>query len=149
MPRTIESVRPENVGRYIDGDERDQYVDRPLKLIGVQHEPSARFGPRYLISAAVIDSGEKVAISLAENPTRRSMFDQVRADLEADGADAYEPVCLYRQSPDKGGNAFWTFRSATPDEIAKALEDAENVDTSDPEQDDEPVVETPRAARRK
>jgi hypothetical protein len=149
MPRAIESVRPDNSGRYIDGDERDGYADRAMKLLSVNHERQARYGPRWVVQAVMIDSGEKVAISLADNATRSTMFGQVREDLEADGSDAYEPVCLYRQSRE-GGNAFWTFRSATPDEIAtaetsEALPDVATIENAD--MDDEPA-ETPRRPRR-
>jgi hypothetical protein len=135
MSRTIESVKPVQGGTYIDGADREGYVDRPMKLIGVQREGAARYGPRWVIEAAMLDSGEKVLIALAANQTRDTMFGQVRDDLAADGADAYEPVCLYRQSRE-GGNPFWTLRSATDEEIeAAALSDL--IDPADV--DDEPT----------
>lgn len=136
MTRSIESVKPVQGGTYIDGADRDAYVDRPMKLIGVQHERAAKFGPRWVLEAAMLDSGEKVLISLASNVTRDTMFGQVRDDLEADGADAYEPVCLYRQSRE-GGNPFWTLRSATADEIA-AADEAEPIGADEPIGSDEP-----------
>jgi hypothetical protein len=125
VARAIESVKPVTEGTYIDGADREAYIDRPMKLLGVQHEREARFGPRWVLQAAMLDSGEVVLIALAGNATRDVMFGQVRDDLAADGADAYEPVCLYRQSRE-GGNAFWTLRSATEAELI-AADDAELV----------------------
>jgi hypothetical protein len=138
MSRSIESVKPVQGGTYIDGADREGYVDRPMKLIGVQRESAARFGPRWVIEAAMLDSGEKVLIALAANATRDTMFTQVRDDLAADGADAYDPVCLYRQDRE-GGNAFWTLRSATDDEIeAAALSDLESPEDDEPTGSDDP-----------
>lgn len=140
MPRTIEAVQPVQGGTYIDGDERDAYVDRPMKLLGVQREGSARYGPRWVVEAVMLDSGEKVLIALAANATRDTMFGQVRDDLAADGADAYAPVCLYRKSRE-GGNAFWTFRTATSNELEAAAEaeaiEAETGSDDPGERDDE------------
>ena len=141
MPRAIESVKPDDGGRYIDGDERDGYVDRPMKLQGVNFESKARFGPRWLVKAVMLDTAELVKISLADNPTRTTMFQQVREDIEADGADAYEPVVLYREAPKGGGNSFWTFRTATSDELEAAAEaeaiEAEPTGSDDPGELDE------------
>ncbi len=136
MTRSIESVKPVQGGTYIDGPDRDAYVDRPMKLIGVQRQAQAKFGPRWLLEAAMLDSGEKVLISLSANATRDTMFAQVRDELDADGADAYEPVCIYRQDR-PGGNAFWTLRSATADEI-EAAENAEPVTDDEPTGSDDP-----------
>lgn len=120
MGKTIEDALPTG-GRYIDGDERAEYVDRPLKLLSVKHETKATFGPRFVIDAAVMDTGERVAIALAENPTRVTMFTEIGADLAREGADAYEPVCLYlAKGATASANDYWTFRSATDDEIEAA-----------------------------
>ena len=142
MARSIESVKPVTEGTYIDGADREGYIDRPMKLIGVQHEKAARYGPRWVVNAAMLDSGEKVLIALAGNPTRDTMFAQVRDDLDADGADAYDPVCLYRQDR-PGGNPFWTLRSATDEEIAQAEagvladDEADDLGSDDPGERDE------------
>lgn len=120
MGKAIESQRPDISGRYIDGDERDAYVDRPMKLTGVNFEPRGKFGPRWIVGAAMLDSGELVAISLADNPTRQTWFSAVREDLQNDGADAYDPIVLFRQAPAGGGNSFWTFRTATTEEVETA-----------------------------
>jgi hypothetical protein len=130
VPRKFESVTPENQGTYIDGADREAYTERPMKLVGIRYEPTARFGPRHVITAAMLDSGELVAIALAANPTRLAMFARVQSDLDADGAEAYEPVCLIHASR-SGGNAFWTFRTATDDELAAALATPEPADDDD------------------
>lgn len=114
----FESVLPTGA-RYVDGDERDEYVDRAAKITAVHHEPKAKFGPRWVIDAAMLDSGEIVAFTFAANPTRDTMFSNLAAGLDADGADAWEPVCLY-MAEREGGHPYWTFRSATADEIAEA-----------------------------
>ena len=121
MPRRFEDNAPA-AGRFVDGDERDDYTDRPMKLQTARFEPKATYGPRWVITAAMLDTGELVAIALADNATRTQRFSEVQADLAADGADAYEPVCLFRQGRVDGGNPFWTFRTATADEIAEAAE---------------------------
>jgi hypothetical protein len=134
MSRSIESVKPVQGGTYIDGADREGYVDRPMRLLGVQHEAQARFGPRWVVEAAMLDSGEKVLIALAGNQTRDTMFGQVREALDADGADAFEPMCLYLQDR-PGGNAFWSLRSATDDEVeAAALADLDGDEGDEPDE---------------
>lgn len=117
MPRKFEAVLPTGA-RYVDGDDRAELADRPLKLQRARFEPKARYGPRWVIEALLLDSGEIIALGFADNPTRQGMFGQVAADLDADGADAYEPVVLYQSQT--GQNPFWTFRSATDAEVAEA-----------------------------
>jgi hypothetical protein len=119
MPRQIEAVQPVQGGNYIDGDERDGYVDRPMKLLGIQRQGQSKFGPRWVIEAVMLDSAEKVLIALAANATRDVMFGQVRDDLDAD--------------------PFWTFRTATDDELETAAEALALVDeTSEPVGSDDP-----------
>lgn len=140
MTRQIEAVKPVQGGNYIDGADRDGYVDRPMKIIGIQRQTQSKFGPRWVIEAAMLDSGEKVLIALAANATRDTMFGQVRDDLDADGADAYEPVCLYRQARESG-NPFWSLRTATDAELEAAAEaeaiEAEPTGSDDPGERDE------------
>ncbi len=144
MTRSIESVKPVQGGTYIDGPDRDAYVDRPMKLIGVQRQAQTKFGPRWVLEAVMLDSGERVLISLSANATRDTMFAQVRDDLDADGADAYEPVCIYRQDR-PGGNAFWTLRSATADEIEAAETASEIADEVEPTGSDDPGEQDEKA----
>jgi hypothetical protein len=160
MSRSIESVKPVQGGTYIDGADREGYVDRPMRLLGVQHEAQARFGPRWVVEAAMLDSGEKVLIALAGNQTRDTMFGQVREALDADGADAFEPMCLYLQDR-PGGNSFWSLRSATDAEVeAAALADLtdpadegdepdEPTGSDDPGENDEAATEAVKGKRGK
>jgi len=134
-------------GRYIDGDERVDYIDRPMRLQAAKFQPKALYGARWVIEAVMLDDGELVAIALADNPTRQARFAEVGASLAADGHDAYEPVCLYKQDQTGGGNPFWTFRSATEAEIEAAAEarDGRPDDDGDPDADDNGSV-NPEAA---
>jgi hypothetical protein len=109
-------------GRYIDGDERSDYIDRPMRMQSARFQPKALYGPRWVIEAVMLDDGELVAIALADNPTRQARFGEVAASLAADGHDAYEPVCLFKQDQPGGGNPFWTFRSATDAELELAAD---------------------------
>lgn len=148
MGKRVEEALPTG-GRYIDGDERAEYVDRPLKLLSVKHEPTAQFGPRFVIDAAVMDTGERVAIALSENPTRVTMFTEIGADLARDGADAYEPVCLVLAKGSAGGNDYWTFRSATEAEITEAASAGALATEADETTDDESAepVKTAKAGK--
>ena len=123
-------------GRYIDGDERVDYIDRPMRLQAAKFQPKALYGARWVIEAVMLDDGELVAIALADNPTRQARFSEVGASLAADGRDAYEPVCLYKQEQTGGGNPFWTFRSANEAEIISASEVHEVDDDGDPDADE-------------
>lgn len=119
--RSFEDLLPTGA-RYVDGDERKEYTDRPLKFTAVHHEPKAQFGPRWVTDCAMLDTGELIALSFAANATRDTMFSNLAAGLEADGSDAWAPACLY-MAERAGGHPFWTFRSATPEEIAQAAEE--------------------------
>lgn len=133
MPQKFESTQP-SAGRFVDGDERAEYTGRAMKLLDVQHQPSAKFGPRWVITAVMLDTGELIALAIADNATRTAMFGQVRAAIDADGADAYDPVCLLLQDRVDGGHPYWTFVSATDEQIAEAAEIAEtDAGDDDPE----------------
>ena len=140
MARSIESAQPSLGSHFLDGDEREPYIDRPLRLVGVRHEPRARFGPRWVVDAVVLDTGELVSIALADNATRTTMFGTIRDDLSADGADAYAPVVLYRASRE-GGNSFWTFRSATDADYARFAEPEPTVEPDETAAELLPTVE--------
>lgn len=127
-PRSIESIQPTGA-RYVDGDERAEYVDRPLVILAVHPEAKAKFGPRHVIDAAVIDTGEIIGLAFTDNPTRVTMWTTLIEGLAAEGKDAFAPVCLYLSDPaSEGGNKFWAFRSATEAEIAEAGEEAKASD---------------------
>ena len=150
MGKSFESTLPSaDGGRYIDGDEREEYVDRAMKLLDARFEPKATFGPRWVIQAAMMDSGERVAIALAQDKkgVRDSIFAQVQADIETQGSDAFEPVCLYMAKPEGNANGYWTFRSATAEEIAQALA-AEPVGSDDPGELDEAATAAAKRGRK-
>lgn len=143
MPRSIDSVKPTGA-RFVDGDERLDLIDRPLRIVQVTHEPQARYGPRWVVTVAVLDTGEMVGIGLATNSTRDTFMAALREGLDADGADAWAPVVLYKDTS-RGRNPYWTFRTATAEEIAQAEADLANYVAPEPDPLPEatPAPETP------
>lgn len=114
MPR-IEDHAPTGA-RYVDGEERHGYIDRPMRLVAVTHEPNAKFGPRWVVTAAMLDTGEEIAIGLAANGYRDRQLGGVQRVLQ-DG-EGFDPVCLFID-PNVDGHP-WAFRTAEADEIAAA-----------------------------
>ena len=110
----IESMAPSGAP-YVDGDEREGYMGRAMLITHVTHEPNARFGPRWVVEVAMLDSGEAIALGLASNAYRDRQLGAV-ASLLADGGDV-DPVVLYR---DEAHNNSWAFRSAEDAEIEAA-----------------------------
>lgn len=115
----LEDMAPSGA-RYVDGDERDPYMGRAMVLHRVINEPNARYGPRWVCEAAMLDSGEIIALGLAANPYRDAQLGAARAALIA--GDDIDPVVLYRDAahPGKNGTLPWAFRSATDAEIEAA-----------------------------
>lgn len=142
MPRRFEDAVPTgfgDIGRFVDGDERRDLAGEPLSLAGVMDDPFGKFGARWIVSAAILATGEKIAIGLAKNSNRDRQLATLRELL--DGGETLDPVVLESRTPAHGGNKFWTFRSATDDELAGTAElptDDEGPATSDDaEPDDE------------
>lgn len=143
-----------DAGRFVDAEEKDQLAGRALRLVGMTHDVRNRYGPRWLVSVVDLGTGEKLAVGLADNDARNAAYPGIAETLADDGAEAIEPVALYRQTPAKGGNAFWTFRTATDDEIAAAEAEAatdpddDAVDDVDLDPDPAPVLANTRRDRR-
>ena len=108
---TIEALAPSGAP-FVDGADRDEYMGRPMLIHGVTHEPNARFGPRWVVEVALLDSGEAIALGLTSNPHRDRLMGTVRAALD-EGTDI-DPVILFRDEAHRGS---WSFRSATYAEI--------------------------------
>jgi len=111
---TIEALAPSGAP-FVDGAERDDYMGRAMLIHGVTHEPNARFGPRWVVEVALLDSGEAIALGLTSNPHRDRLMGTVRAALD-EGTDI-DPVILFRDEAHRGS---WSFRSATDAEIEAA-----------------------------
>jgi len=112
-------------GRYVNAADKAELSDLavPLRLVRATYQPRAMFGPRWLIDCAQVGGGEPVAIDFAAASkdgapieARQTMFAELRDRLDA--GEVFEPVVLESVTPAKGGNAFWTFRDATPAELA-------------------------------
>ncbi len=131
-------------GRFVDSAERDALAGQALRIVGMVHDARNRYGPRWLVSVVVLANGEKLAIGLADNDARNAMYPAIAAVLDDEGADGIDPVVLYRQKPDKGGNPFWNFRTATSEEIDAAADAPEETDAAD---DDEPAPDLAKAHR--
>ncbi len=105
-------------GRYVNAADKAMLAELavPLLLRGVVFQKRATFGPRWLVDAAAIATGELIAVDFADNPTRAAMFDTLASAL--DGGETFDPVVLVRVTPDGGGNPFWTFEDATDEQLA-------------------------------
>ena len=115
----IESLAPSGAA-FVDGSDRDPYIGRPCIIKGVQDDPKARYGPRWVVEVAMLDSGEVIALGLAKNAWRDRVMGGIAAALD-DGEDI-DPVVLFRDDahPGKNGQLPWSFRSATDAEIEAA-----------------------------
>ena len=128
----VESYQPTSAP-YVDGPDREPYIGRPCIIKGVQDDPKARYGPRWVVEVAMLDSGEVIALGLAKNAWRDRVMGGIAAALD-DGEDI-DPVVLFRDAdhPGKNGQLPWSFRSATDAEIEAAGIDAAEGDDTAPE----------------
>lgn len=115
-----------DLGRFVDAEDKDALEGEPLRLERITFDSRNQYGPRWIVSAYVLTTGEKVAIGLASNPNRDAIMDAGQAALARD--EALDPVMLYQQAPTGGGNPFWAIRDATDAELS----DAESRKGADP-----------------
>lgn len=160
-----------SAGRYLNGadkamlaadpdaekaDERVEDMAGPvaMRLVRAVYQPRARFGPRFLIDARVLATGEMIAVDFAAADkegtpieARVQTFNELRDRLDA--GEAFDPVILARIAPDGGGNPFWTFVDAPAGLIDNPVEPIWYDDADDDEQPEpEPVrVRGPRLAK--
>ena len=115
----LEDMAPSGA-RYVDGDEREPYMGRAMVIHRVISEPNARYGARWVVEAAMLDSGEIIALGLAANAYRDAQLGAARSAILA--GEAIDPVILYRDAdhPGKNGTLPWAFRSAEDSEIEAA-----------------------------
>ena len=136
----VEDIAPKRAGRFLDAEDRAALSGVPLQLVTVDYEPNAMFGPRWLLGAAVVATGEEVLIGLGaetgpegakvENVGRAAVLTKIAAAIEA-GTDI-DPVILFHEA--KHGSP-WLLRSATEDELDDPLAPewpAETVDVEAP-----------------
>lgn len=147
----LSAVIPTNpaadAGRFVNSEGMHDLMGRALRIVDIREDNTNRFGARWLVSVVDLGTGEKIALGLKRNPARDSILPAVKAVLDDEGADGIDPVCLTRETPEKGGNSFWTFRDAADSEIEAAeAEAADDVDEGEP---DEMPGETLKAARRR
>ena len=141
MPRRFEEAVPTgfgDIGRFVDGDERRELAGEPLRLDGVMDDPYGKFGARWIVSAVVLATGERIAIGLAKNANRDRQLASLRDTLADPTDEGIEPVVLESRKPAHGGNAFWTFRSATDDELAGVASTTADDEPDSTTADDEP-----------
>ena len=131
----FEDLAPATLPRFVDGEGKNALAHEPLRILAIRHEPAARFGPRYVVEAAIISTGEMVSIGLADNSGRQAIFAKIDAHLIAGGE--IDPVVLDWITPAEGkGNPFRAFRSATDEELAAAmLSELGRADQPEPEPD--------------
>ena len=134
----IENYEPTSAP-YVDGADREPYIGRACVIRGVQDDPKARYGPRWVVEVAMLDSGEAVAFGLAKNAWRDRVMGAIMSALD-DGEDI-DPVVLFRDSahPGKNGQMPWSFRSATDAEVEAAGVLAAGDDDNAPEPEPAPA----------
>jgi len=129
-------------GRYVNAADKAMLADLavPLRIIRSVYQPRAGFGPRWLVDVAALNGGECIAIDFAAAAkdgtpieARTVVFGAIRDRIDA--GETFDPVVLEQVTPAKGGNAFWTFRDATPAEIA----DPAAPDFADDDADEKPA----------
>ena len=101
------------LGRFLDKDERHGLADMPVRLLSIHDDPLNRFGARWVVSLAYLDTGEKICIGLKRNPTRDGMLEGARAALAK--GEVFEPI-LIKLAETKNGNETYAFSDA-PDEM--------------------------------
>ena len=122
----VEDIAPKRAGRYLDAEDRAALAGVPLKLYTIDYEPKAMFGPRWLIGAAVVATGEGVLIGLGaetgpegakvENAGRAAVLTKIASAIEAE--TDIDPVILFHEA--KHGSP-WLLRSATEAELEDPL----------------------------
>lgn len=123
----IEDLAP-SMGRFMDAEGKAELEGQALRIADVRVDNANKYGPRWLVVAGVMSTGELITIGLAKNGGRDALFGKI-AGLLAQG-ETVDPVCLYQHQPEKG-HPFWTFRSASADEL-HAAEAAEAAASGDP-----------------
>ena len=135
-------------GRYVNaaakamlaGEEVPSAGAVALRLVRATYQPRATFGARWLIDVRALATGEDIAIDFAAinkagEPieARQTMFAELRDRLDA--GEVFDPVCLVLVAPvnKKGGNAFWTFADATPEQIAHPVAPLWDIDDAEAE----------------
>ncbi len=124
MARTFETAVPQlvglaDLGTFVNEAGKDELVNKaaPLALRRVASDDLNRYGPRWIVSAVRLDTGELVAIGMPKNPTRDAQFAYLRDALADPEGDEFAPVVLIRV----GRKDAMTFRTATSAELAAAL----------------------------
>jgi hypothetical protein len=138
--RTVHSFEDFSLpaGRFLNADDRAQLDGCALSISSLVLQPKARFGARWLATAVVLATGEQLLIGLSNNDARQAIFGGIQAALDA--GDAIAPVVLYRAEPvPPATNSYWTFRTATDDEV-EAPKAPEFADDDDGETDDPAAV---------
>ena len=139
------------LGRFLDKDERHGLADMPVRLLSIHDDPLNRFGARWVVSLAYLDTGEKICIGLKRNPTRDGMLEGARAALAK--GEVFEPI-LIKLAETKNGNETYAFSDAPDEMLAQvvaqsgaddlaALMAIEPWTPDDDETDDTPASERP------
>lgn len=120
----IEDIAPRRTGRWLDKDGRAAIDGCPIQLVDVSEEVNGTYGPRWVIEAAVLATGEVVLIGLGgttkrgkeevDNAGRRHVLSAIATALE--DHETVDPVVMFRDGD--GPDAPWVFRSAEADELA-------------------------------
>ncbi len=120
MSRTFETAVPQlvglaDLGTFLDSDGKDELINGAVPLVFRRVVPDQlnRYGPRWIVSATRLDTGEVVAVGMPQNPTRNAQFEALAAALAEDDAEPFDPVCLIRV----GKKDAMTFRTATSAEV--------------------------------
>lgn len=133
-----------NAGRFIGKEEKHALAGRALAIQSVRDDGGHRYNgkpaPRWLVSVSDLATGELIALGMAKNDGRDATYPALAAVLADEGPEGLEPVVLYLADQPKGGNAFWSFRTATADEIA-AAEAMREAAADDDEPDDDPAAD--------
>ena len=128
MARKIADFAPPSLadlGTFLDADQKQAIAGLPLRLLSITDDPGNRYGPRWIVSVADPDSGEKYALGFAHNVYRDRVMRSLADAIEA--GEEFDAITVEKVTPEKGGNAFWTIRDAGESDAAEPVEAVEPV----------------------
>lgn len=132
MPRPMESVapaRPVAFGQFIDEERKAALVMSPLAVLSVRfdrdHTYQGKLQPRWLLDVVELSSGDVLCPTFGSNSARDSILAALgklideNPDNEPAGS-VVEPIVMFMQQGKPGSNPWWSFRTATDEELAGA-----------------------------
>jgi hypothetical protein len=101
------------IGRFLDESERHGLAEMPVRLLAVVDDPGNKYGARWVVSLAYLDTGEKVAMGLKKNAYRDMQMAAAAATLKAG-----DEISLLTVTQDPEHNDAYVFADADPELVS-------------------------------